>query len=57
MIIRLEEISMNAWPALQTIIYDGWIGTDAKTYKEFHKRNIFSFNIEMTNFKRSLQFE
>jgi hypothetical protein len=25
MIIKLEEISMNAWPALQTIIHDGWI--------------------------------
>lgn len=22
---RIEEISMNAWPALQTIHYDGWI--------------------------------
>ena len=25
MIRRIEEISMNAWPALQTIHYDGWI--------------------------------
>jgi N-acetylglutamate synthase len=25
MIQRIEEISMNAWPALQTIHYDGWI--------------------------------
>ena len=25
MIRRFEEISNNAWPALQTILYDGWI--------------------------------
>lgn len=25
MIRQIEEISMNAWPALQTIHYDGWI--------------------------------
>jgi len=25
MIRRFEEVSMNAWPALQTIIYDGWV--------------------------------
>lgn len=25
MIQRIEEISMNAWPTLQTIHYDGWI--------------------------------
>jgi GNAT superfamily N-acetyltransferase len=24
-ITRFEEISMNAWPALQTVLYDGWI--------------------------------
>jgi ribosomal protein S18 acetylase RimI-like enzyme len=22
---RLEEISMNAWPSLQTVVYDGWL--------------------------------
>jgi ribosomal protein S18 acetylase RimI-like enzyme len=25
MLLKLEEISMNAWPALQTLLYDGWI--------------------------------
>ena len=25
MIRQLEEISMNAWPSLQTFMYDGWI--------------------------------
>jgi GNAT superfamily N-acetyltransferase len=25
MIRQIEQISMNAWPALQTILYDGWI--------------------------------
>lgn len=25
MIRRMEELSMNAWPALQTKLYDGWI--------------------------------
>lgn len=25
MIRKIEEISMNAWPSLNTIIYDGWI--------------------------------
>jgi len=25
MILRLEEISLNAWPALETIHYDGWV--------------------------------
>ena len=25
MICRFEELSNNAWPALQTIQYDGWI--------------------------------
>ena len=24
MITNLEELSMNAWPALQTKLYDGW---------------------------------
>ena len=22
---RIEEVSLNSWPALQSIIYDGWI--------------------------------
>jgi len=25
LIKRFEEISMNAWPALQTVLYDGWV--------------------------------
>ena len=25
MILKLEEIALNAWPALETIQYDGWI--------------------------------
>lgn len=25
MIIRIEELSMNAWPSLQTLVYGGWI--------------------------------
>ncbi len=25
MIQQIEEASMNAWPALQTVVYDGWI--------------------------------
>lgn len=25
MIQKLEELSMNAWPALHTVIYDGWV--------------------------------
>ena len=23
--LRFEELSMNAWPALQTVLYDGWV--------------------------------
>jgi N-acetylglutamate synthase len=25
MVTILEELSLNAWPALQTVVYDGWI--------------------------------
>ena len=25
MITQLEELSLNAWPALQTLLYDGWV--------------------------------
>lgn len=25
MIRYIEELSMNAWPSLQTIMYDGWV--------------------------------
>ncbi|NHZ71849.1 MAG: GNAT family N-acetyltransferase [Aquificales bacterium] len=30
--IHLEELAMNAWPALQTVLYDGWIMRFAKGY-------------------------
>ena len=29
---HLEEISLNAWPALQTVLYDGWVMRLAKGY-------------------------
>jgi len=32
MIQRIEEASMNAWPALQTILYDGWVVRFAEGY-------------------------
>ena len=25
MITRIEEISMNSWPALQTVLFDDWV--------------------------------
>ena len=25
LIRRMEEVAMNAWPALQTVLYDGWV--------------------------------
>lgn len=31
-LIHLEELAMNAWPALQTILYDGWIVRLARGY-------------------------
>lgn len=30
--IHLEELAMNAWPALQTVLYDGWIIRFANGY-------------------------
>jgi GNAT superfamily N-acetyltransferase len=30
--IHLEELAMNAWPALQTVLYDGWVVRLAKGY-------------------------
>jgi N-acetylglutamate synthase len=30
--IHLEELAMNAWPALQTVLYDGWIVRFANGY-------------------------
>ena len=24
-ITQLEELSINAWPSLQTMLYDGWV--------------------------------
>ncbi len=32
MITHLEEFSMNAWPALQTLLYDGWVIRFANGY-------------------------
>ncbi|MFW6030741.1 MAG: GNAT family N-acetyltransferase, cg3035/Rv0428c family [Halanaerobiales bacterium] len=32
MIKKIEEVSMNAWPSLQTNIYDGWIIRFANGY-------------------------
>ena len=32
MIRYFEELSMNAWPALQTMLYDGWVLRFAKGY-------------------------
>jgi len=32
MIQQIEEASMNAWPALQTVVYDGWILRFANGY-------------------------
>ena len=32
MITIFEELSMNAWPALQTKLYDGWVMRFAEGY-------------------------
>jgi RimJ/RimL family protein N-acetyltransferase len=33
-ITSLEEVSLNAWPALQTILYDGWVLRFANGYTQ-----------------------
>jgi N-acetylglutamate synthase len=32
MIRRIEELSMNAWPCLQSVLYDGWVLRFAQGY-------------------------
>ena len=32
MISHLEELALNAWPALQTVLYDGWVLRHARGY-------------------------
>jgi ribosomal protein S18 acetylase RimI-like enzyme len=32
MITAIEELSMNAWPSFQTLLYDGWVLRFAKGY-------------------------
>lgn len=32
MLHKIEELSLNAWPSLQTVIYDGWILRFAEGY-------------------------
>ena len=32
LIQTIEELSMNAWPALQTMLYDGWVLRFANGY-------------------------
>ncbi len=32
MITKLEEFSINAWPAIQTLLYDGWVFRFANGY-------------------------
>lgn len=32
MITHLEELALNAWPALQTVLYDGWLLRYARGY-------------------------
>jgi ribosomal protein S18 acetylase RimI-like enzyme len=32
MICTIEELSMNAWPAMQTMLYDGWVVRSADGY-------------------------
>ena len=32
MVSHLEEMALNAWPALQTVLYDGWLLRQARGY-------------------------
>ena len=32
MIHTIEELSMNAWPTMQTMLYDGWVLRSADGY-------------------------
>jgi N-acetylglutamate synthase len=32
MIATIEELSLNAWPSLQTMLYDGWVIRSANGY-------------------------
>jgi hypothetical protein len=32
MIRTLEELGMNAWPSLQTVLYDGWVSRFSEGY-------------------------
>ena len=49
MIRHIEQISMNAWPSLQTILYDGWILRFAKgvTRRANSINPIFGSNIQV----------
>ena len=38
MIRRIEELTLNAWPALQTVLVDGWVlsRSEARLYALAH---------------------